>query len=111
MQLSTKISSYGIGIGYTAAVLVQGLSIIILQNTGANLFSLRLVLFVIGLWWLCFTIPAALWLRPRPGPPISFGKDGERRTWLEYLTYSWANLWKTIVRARRLKDVLLFLAA
>lgn len=111
MQLSTKISSYGIGIGYSAAVLVQMLSIIILKSTGANLFSLRLVLFVIGLWWLCFTIPAAFWLRPRPGPPLSYGKAGTKQTWLGYITYSWANLYKTILRARRLRDVLLFLAA
>lgn len=111
MQLSTKISSYGIGIGYIAAVVVQALSILILKLTGADLFSLRLVLFFIGLWWFCFTIPAAFWLRPRPGPPLSFGKEGERRTWISYITYSWKILGKTILRARRLKDVLLFLAA
>jgi len=111
LQLSTKISSYGIGIGYIAAVIVQSLSVIILRATGATLFSLRLVLFVIGSWWLSFTIPAAFWLRPRPGPPLSFGKQGEPGTWLAYVTYSWKNLGKTIVRARRLKDVLLFLAA
>ena len=111
MQLSTKISSYGVGIGYTAAVMVQMLSIVILKSTGADLFSLRLVLFVIGLWWLCFTVPAAYCLRPRPGPPLAFGKIGEQRSWLGYITYSWTNLGKTIVRARRLKDVLLFLAA
>lgn len=111
MQLSTKISSYGIGIGYTAAVVVQVLSIIILKTTGATLFSLRLVLFVIGLWWLTFTIPAAFWLRPRPGPALSIGKDGQLRTWVAYITYSWRNLGKTIIRARRLKDVMLFLAA
>ncbi|KAK3698030.1 Autophagy protein 22 [Vermiconidia calcicola] len=111
MQLSTKISSYGIGIGYTAAVVVQVLAVVILKLTGATLFSLRLVLFVIGLWWLCFTIPAAFWLRPRPGPPLSFGKEGQTRSWLAYITYSWKNLGRTIVRARRLKDVLLFLAA
>ncbi|KAK4549226.1 hypothetical protein LTR36_007684 [Oleoguttula mirabilis] len=112
MQLSTKISSYGIGIGYIASVIVQVLSVVILKTTGASLFSLRLVLFLIGLWWLCFTIPAALWLRPRPGPPLSLGgKDDKARTWMGYIRYSWANLGRTIVRARRLKDVLLFLAA
>ena len=111
MQLSTKISSYGVGIGYISAVIVQVLSIVILKLTGATLFSLRLVLFVIGLWWLCFTIPAAFLLRPRPGPPLFFGKEGQRRSWWAYVTHSWKNLGKTVVRARRLKDVLLFLAA
>ena len=111
MQLSTKISSYGVGIGYVASVIVQMLSIVILKTTGASLFSLRLILLVIGLWWLSFTIPAVLWLRPRPGPPLCHGKDGKSRTWAGYITYSWVNLGKTIARARRLKDVLLFLAA
>ena len=69
------------------------------------------VLFVIGLWWFTFTIPAALWLRPRPGPPLFYGKAGSKQTWIGYVTYSWKNLGRTVVRARRLKDVLLFLAA
>lgn len=108
MQLSTKISSYGVGIGYMAAVIVQVLSVFLLKSTGGDLFSLRLVLFVIGGWWLSFTIPAAFMLRPRPGPPLSTGKA---RSWIGYLTYSWRNLGKTIIRARRLQDVLLFLGA
>ncbi|KAH9826389.1 Autophagy-related protein 22-2 [Teratosphaeria destructans] len=112
MQLSTKISSFGVGIGYSAAIVVQILAIIILQTTGVSLFSLRLVLFVIGLWWLTFTIPAALWLRARPGPPLSFNKgDSRDRTWLGYFAYSWVSLGRTAFQARRLRDVLLFLAA
>lgn len=108
MQLSTKISSYGVGIGYLASVIVQIISVFLLQATGGSLFSLRLVLFMIGGWWLAFTVPAAFLLRSRPGPPISTTKN---RTWIGYLTYSWKNLGKTILRARRLKDVILFLAA
>ncbi|KXS98342.1 hypothetical protein AC578_4654 [Pseudocercospora eumusae] len=109
MQLSTKISSYGIGIGYFAAVVVQILSVFILKASGGDLFSLRLVLFIIGSWWLAFTIPAAFLLRPRPGPPLS--TDAANRSWFGYIGYSWSNLGKTILRARRLKDVMLFLAA
>ncbi|KAK0256850.1 Autophagy protein 22 [Friedmanniomyces endolithicus] len=111
MRLSTKISSYGVGIGYVAAVIVQLLSIAILKSTGATLFSLRLVLFSIGLWWLAFTLPAALFLRPRPGPPLPTTKTGHPRTWSTYLAYSWLNLGCTILRARKLKDITLFLFA
>lgn len=114
MQLSTKISSYGVGIGYIAAVVVQMLSIVILKSTGAGLFSLRLVLFTIGFWWLVFTIPAAYMLRPRPGPPMAASKytgSSQARQWLAYITYSWSNLYRTVLRARRLKDIVLFLAA
>ncbi|QIX00391.1 hypothetical protein AMS68_005908 [Peltaster fructicola] len=111
LQLSTKISSYGVAIGYGAAVAVQAISVILLVTAGASLFTLKLVLFLVGLWWFIFTIPAGLWLRPRPGPPLMFGKTGQQQTWLGYLTYSWKNLARTVIRARRLRDVLLFLAA
>ena len=108
LQLSTKISSYGVGIGYSAAVLVQVLSIFILLLTGQTTFSLRLVLFFVGFWWLTFSIPAALYLRPRPGPPIP-GKTN--RSWVSYFLYAWRSLGKTILRARHLKDVVFFLMA
>ncbi|KAF2716193.1 MFS general substrate transporter [Polychaeton citri CBS 116435] len=123
MQLSTKISSNGVGIGYIAAVIVQILSVIIVINTTPNLWALRIVLFIVGLWWFLFTIPAALWLRPRPGPPLALTHNSSAAdshkpnsansplSWTVYLTYSWKNLFTTILRARRLKDVLLFLAA
>lgn len=112
LALSTKISSYGIGIGYIASVLVQAFSIFIVIATGSSTFSLRLVLFVIGAWWFVFTIPAAFWLRPRPGPPLNIGHSGTRmRTCFAYFSYSWRALWKTVKHARRLKDMLLFLGA
>lgn len=113
LLLSTKISSYAMGIGYVGAVVLQTLSILIVIMTGSTTFSLRLVLFVVGVWWFVFTVPAAFCLRPRPGPPLSSsnGAGGDDRTWLGYLTYSWVNLGRTILRARQLKDVLLFLAA
>ena len=108
LQLSTKISSYGIGIGYSAGVLVQVFAIFILILTGQTTFSLRLVLFFVGLWWFVFTIPAALYLRPRPGPPIPVKRN---RSYIAYVAYAWRSLGKTIMRARHLKDVVLFLAA
>lgn len=110
LQLSTKISSYGIGVGYMAAMFVQVISILVIVTTDSGDFSLRLVLFVIGAWWFLFTIPAALWLRPRPGPPLEFGKT-RKASAISYVVYAWRSLGRTIVRARCLKDVMLFLAA
>ncbi|KAL1998754.1 hypothetical protein VTN02DRAFT_5631 [Thermoascus thermophilus] len=112
LQLSTQISSYGIGIGYIGAVILQILCILVVIATHQTTFSLRLVLFLIGLWWFLFTIPAILWLRPRPGPPLPFSGSGkQRRSWTGYIAYAWASLGKTALRARHLKDILLFLAA
>ena len=116
LQLSTRISSYGIGIGYIAAVIVQTLGIVIVlvvrNLVTSTTLTLRIVLFFVGLWWFTFTIPAALWLRPRPGPPLPFSNDGKQtRSWAGYIGYAWRSLFKTIMRARHLKDVMLFLAA
>ncbi|KAF8543854.1 autophagy-related protein 22-like protein [Trichophaea hybrida] len=124
LVLSTKISSYGIAIGYTAAVLLQIFSIMVVLYTGSTLQSLKVVLFIIGIWWFVFTLPAALWLRPRPGPPLpTLYKESvvngsaisnhivHDRSWWGYVKYSWVGLGKTVLRARRLKDVMLFLAA
>jgi MFS transporter, UMF1 family len=110
LKLSTKISSNGIAIGYCAGLLVQSFGIGLAVATGSTTFSLRLVLFVVGLWWCIFTIPAALWLRPRPGPPLPSAMKGHRN-WLNYVIYAWSSLWKTIKKARRLKDMVTFLAA
>lgn len=112
LALSTKISSYGIAIGYIAALLVQTLSILVVIAFQSSNFGLRLVLFIIGAWWFFFTIPSAMWLRPRPGPPLHIGDNTSKvRTAFAYFTYSWKSLGRTATHARHLKDVLLFLAA
>lgn len=110
LALSTRISSYGIGIGYSAALLVQVLAIWIVIATNSTTFSLRLVLFVVGAWWLVFSVPAALWLRPRPGPPLPAALMGNT-SWTAYITYAWKSLFRTIGRARKLKDIVIFLGA
>ena len=112
LALSTKISSYGIAIGYIAALLVQTLSIFVVIAFQSSNFGLRLVLFMIGAWWFIFSIPSATWLRPRPGPPLHIGDTTSSfRTAVAYFTYSWRSLGRTAMHARHLKDVLLFLAA
>ena len=116
LTLSTRISSYGIGIGYIAALVVQTLAILIIvlfkYVSDSDTLALRVVLFLVGLWWLLFTIPAALWLRPRPGPPLAFTSDGKQvRGWRSYIAYAWRSLGNTVLKARRLKDVCLFLVA
>ncbi len=114
LQLSTQISSTGIGIGYMAGLFLQCVSIVIIWLLKSTTFSLRLVLFFVGLWWCVFTIPPAIWLRPRPGPSLlSTDPNNPKatRTWFAYFLYSWMSLWRTIKLARRLKDIVLFLLA
>jgi UMF1 family MFS transporter len=112
LMLSTKISSYGIALGYIAALLVQTIGIIVVILFQSSNFGLRLVLFIIGAWSFTFTLPVARWLRARPGPPLHLGAQTSKLgiTWA-YFAYSWKSLARTATHARLLKDVLLFLAA
>ncbi|KAI0546809.1 autophagy-like protein 22 [Xylaria curta] len=111
LKLSTEISAKGIGIGYGAALFVQCVSILLLVAMGSSTWSQRVVLFFIGSWWAIFTIPAAMWLRPRPGPPLAVTGHQGTRAWLSYIAFSWKNLFRTIKLARRLVDIVLFLGS
>ncbi|XWW93089.1 hypothetical protein V2A60_001017 [Cordyceps javanica] len=110
LKLSTSISSKGIGIGYIAALFVQCVAIGIIIAMKNTTWSQRVALFVVGCWWAIFTIPAALWLRPRPGPPLTINGRTEGISWISYFVYSWKSLIKTVRVARRLLDIMLFLA-
>ncbi|KAI1765298.1 autophagy-related protein 22 [Hypoxylon sp. FL1150] len=111
LQLSMQISAKGIGIGYGAGLFVQCASIAILVAMGSSTWSQRVVLCFIGAWWAIFTIPAAMWLRSRPGPPLPQSAHQGLRAWLSYIAYSWKNLFRTVKLARRLIDIVLFLAS
>jgi UMF1 family MFS transporter len=112
LRLSTGISSYGMGIGYIAALIVQASAIAVIRFMDSTLFSLKVALFMIGAWWFIFTIPAALWLRPRPGPPLHLDQSrGYLATGWTYFAYSWKQLWRTIKHAGQLRDTILFLLA
>lgn len=110
LELSSRISAIGIGTGYIAALFVQCVSIGILLMMHNSIWGQKVVLCMVGTWWAVFTIPAALWLRPRPGPPLIIdGKKGSL-SGFSYIIYSWKSLFKTIKLARRLLDIVLFLA-
>lgn len=112
LQLSTQISAKGIGIGYLAGLFLQCMAILILIQMKNSTWSQRVVLCVIGAWWATFTIPAAMWLRPRPGPPLPATSTKKGAVaWISYTIYAWKSLFRTIQLARRLIDIILFLAA
>jgi UMF1 family MFS transporter len=117
LKLSAQISSKGVGIGYAAAVFVQILSILVLfimsKASVSSTLPLRLVLFMVGLWWFTFTIPSSMWLRTRPGPTLkaAVSKGGRLRSYVAYVVFAWVSLWKTIKVAVKLRQMLLFLVA
>jgi len=118
LNLSTRISSKGVGIGYAAAVFVQIQGILLLVGFSKLSLSsaslpLRVVLLLVGLWWAGFTIPCALWLRDRPGPPLqaSHSNGGRISRILAYVFFAWSSVWRTVKIAAKLRQVVIFLIA
>ncbi|RAL16572.1 MFS transporter [Aspergillus homomorphus CBS 101889] len=132
LQLSTRISSKGVGLGYCAAVFVQILSILLLftlsktsVGKSSGTLPLRCVLLLVGLWWCAFTLVSRRWLRTRPGPPLEEAGGAARsangggggaprarwRLWLSLVGFAWKSLWKTARVAVRLREMRLFLVA
>ncbi|KAJ5052231.1 uncharacterized protein L3040_001988 [Drepanopeziza brunnea f. sp. 'multigermtubi'] len=117
LKLSTQISSTGVGIGYAAAVFVQILSILLLfgmskLSSVSSTLPLRLVLLLVGTWWLLFTIPSSMWLRDRPGPPLKKISDGNvLRSCFAYTLFAWGSVWKTVKIAVKLRQMVIFLIA
>lgn len=123
LKLSNIISSKGIGFGYAASVLVQVISITIIfvyrqaQASGSKISTtmpLRTVLFLVGFVWAAFTVPTACWLRRRPGPPLPWNVGNKKSRGgivpgLRYMLFSWVSLWRTILIAVQLREVLKFL--
>ncbi|GAB7351926.1 hypothetical protein MBLNU459_g2465t1 [Dothideomycetes sp. NU459] len=118
LSLSTKISSKGVGIGYIAAVFMQLVSIALLVALNKMSFSsasmpMRVVLFFVGAWWAAFTIPSALWLRDRPGPPLksSLVRNNKAKQVVAYVFFAWTAVWKTVMVAVKMRQTIIFLVA
>lgn len=119
LQLSTRISSKGVGLGYFASLVMQCVSILMLfvmSKTSISKASatlpLRIILLLVGVWWFTFTMVCRKWLRSRPGPPLE--TTGHRKRWRSFLKqvgFSWRSLWKTVKVAVKLREVLIFLIA
>ncbi|KAJ4351644.1 Autophagy protein 22 [Didymosphaeria variabile] len=124
LERSSKISSKGVGLGYASAVGFQFFSVGVIiafdklgLSKGNPTLPMRVILFLVGIWWALFTIPTLLWLRPRPGPPLPTQPEhssiftGLNSPLIFYLSFSVRSFWNTLRRASRLRQTLIFLAA
>ncbi|KAF8576741.1 autophagy-type protein 22 [Ramaria rubella] len=59
---TSKISSFGIAIGYTAGIVVLISTLVPVTLLHSSTFSLRLAIGMSGIWWGVGTIPAGIWL-------------------------------------------------
>ena len=61
-RATSRISSQGIASGYCAGILLLLLALIPVTRLHGSTFSLRLAVGLSGLWWMLFSVPAAVWL-------------------------------------------------
>jgi UMF1 family MFS transporter len=69
-RATSQISSKGIAIGYGAGIALLILLLIPVTLLKGSTFALRLSISLTGLWWMLFTIPAALWLPSFSSPDV-----------------------------------------
>lgn len=61
-RATSRISSRGIAIGYGAGIALLIILLVPVTALKGSTFSLRLSISLTGLWWMVFTVPAAIWL-------------------------------------------------
>lgn len=73
-RATSRISSQGIASGYCAGILLLLLALVPVTRWHGSTFSLRLAIGLSGLWWMLFSIPAAIWL-PSSSRDEALGED------------------------------------
>ena len=100
------ISAEGYKWGYISGALCCFLSFGIVFMMGGSLFTLRFIIFMMGLWWFVFAIPLFLFLHTRPGPNFP---DDVRSNPCSAVTFSWRRITASCYAMRHLPETLKFL--
>ncbi|KAF5376431.1 hypothetical protein D9615_008652 [Tricholomella constricta] len=125
-RVMSRISSLGIALGYGAGIFLLIVALIPVTLLHGSTFALRLAIGLSGIWWVVFSIPAALWL---PGSessridgadewtegvtPVSNGISSDKWSTRREVVAAWKRLgimlrWREI---KTLKNTFKYLAA
>ncbi|CAI2162787.1 3614_t:CDS:1 [Funneliformis geosporum] len=107
-HISTHISARGFASGYFGGIILLILCLCISFLLHSTIYSLQIGVFLSGIWWFLFSLLVAKWLQPRPGPPLILNEERKLR-WIDYISFSWMRLWKTILEAKKLEMTFRFL--
>ncbi|KAG6372505.1 autophagy-related protein 22-like protein [Boletus reticuloceps] len=89
-RATSRISSQGIASGYGAGILLLLLALVPVTQMHGSTFSLRLAIGLSGIWWMLFSIPAAIWL---PGAPAhAYGGNDDKWTIGSEVVAAWKRL-------------------
>ena len=70
---SSGMSARGFAAGYAAGFIALILLLPLMLHASSELSAYQGALVFSGVWWVVFSVPVAVWLRPRPGPPLPPG--------------------------------------
>ncbi|GES90809.1 MFS general substrate transporter [Rhizophagus clarus] len=107
-RISTHISTRGFASGYFGGIILLIICLFISFLLRSTIYSLQIGVFLSGIWWFLFSLFVGKWLLPRPGPPLFFD-EGSKIRWINYVTFSWNKLWKTILQVKKLEMTFRFL--
>ncbi|KAF9170014.1 Autophagy protein 22 [Mortierella sp. AD011] len=112
-HLMGQISAKGFASGYFGGIVLLLVCLYISYRDKSSTRSLKVGIFLSGLWWFIFAALAGVWLKPRPGRELRLEDHGNKHgsLWVasRYVLYSWSRVWATIVQARKLPSAFAFL--
>ncbi|CCK69156.1 Atg22p KNAG_0C00420 [Huiozyma naganishii CBS 8797] len=124
-KLTSIISGRGASIGYSSALLVQLMSMLLI-NMSKTKVDVQIAVLLVGVWWLIWQCPMIWLFHDLPEQLTTHTEENsniapvaerspytnlvaKRRLTLKSLTYGWSSLWDAFVHARLLRDVMIFL--
>lgn len=107
-NVGSKISGVGTSTGYISALIIQLSSLIslnYLKNVNPNvIWCLKIIISAIGVWWLVWQIPIAIYLRNLCGPKRNLNLSLQGM-----IKKGYKDLVHAMFRVRELKDIYFFL--
>ncbi|KAF9918888.1 Autophagy protein 22 [Lobosporangium transversale] len=114
-HLLGQISAKGFASGYFGGILLLLVCLYISYVDKSSTRSLKVGIFLSGLWWFVFATLAGIWLKRRPGRELQLDDHGHKHGsfWVasQYVLYSWRRVGATVVQARKLPSTFAFLVA
>ena len=100
-----SIQAFGFVTGNITGISFLAITLLVLNFFPQNsIMVAQIMVAVCGIWWLFWLIFAAIYLQPRPGPPLPDGQSN-------YILFSWITVWNTFCKWRKIPNTFLFLSS
>lgn len=114
--LTTVISGKGASIGYTSALLVQLVSMLLVKRSKSQ-DNIQIAVLFVGIWWICWQSPMTWLLQDVRPTLLPTGSEQPLENNLpiptsfkpNMLKYGWLSLLESLKHARLLRDMAIFL--